>query len=396
MPPKKTGKKGGASSKAKQLKAEQSVGLSPKEEAESSNFLHLLCPSPLLSPSRRALHHSVVLSSERRTPPHSAKLINQSTTPALPSPNSTATLDIIAHPYILTLIIEASPRSTLVTFLRCSKEVFKLTAPSLYKHLRLSCKQFDKLIETGNAPSKRGSTSGILGRSFSPFLRYALENVTSLHISDSSLRWAPPVVPRGCFANVKHLFIVRTPSWRDRNYDLLSLPTDILSRLSKEVKSLTIILQRTGWGNAHLRSRNLHKLEGFANAGKSLTVVLEPSTYHSFDHVPWDSSSDVWSNFSSPSIDSPRRYDIRIVGSRFGTAPATGHNAGTSPSTCRPSFVEFTEWLAGLGDEPIYTAEEEALLRGHDRRIRFKPAPVLYQSVSHLLCISILLFADVL
>jgi hypothetical protein len=78
------------------------------------------------------------------------------------------------------------------------------------------------MVETGWEPKKAGITAGMLGRSFSPFLREALSHVRTLHLMDY-IRSSPlPQLPRGCMAAV-HTVILHCSEFADADW-AVSLP----------------------------------------------------------------------------------------------------------------------------------------------------------------------------
>lgn len=104
------------------------------------------------------------------------------------------------------------------------------------------------MIQVGWEPSKRGMTAGRLGKSFSCYLRSALDHVHTLHLLDYHSNKELPALPQECFESLINVVLYRMTDASDEECDeedelppmLLALRFDhlylrIIDRLADEL-----------------------------------------------------------------------------------------------------------------------------------------------------------------
>lgn len=303
--------------------------------------------------------------------------------PGIYVPPSNITLDVLSHPYIFSLIIHHSDRNTITTLLRCSKESFKAAAPAIYKHLRISQDSFTKLIELGHAPSKRGSSSGILGRAFSPYLRHGLEITQTLCFTEYYRRGNIPRVPRGCLADVKEVFIMlHGRHWTSYAFSQPAQHLDQVLRISVAIRTVTLIM-------ADIEMLSETKMMfawtcKLAQRGLSVSLVFTPNPLRWWEVSSWDSLRDSTARYlyyATPSRGQPKLSpgNVLFVGYEYTGTPGQGPmypavtNEGdiASKGDQSPTYIRFIDWLDETAvPRGVFTAKVEEAYRTDDVRLR--------------------------
>lgn len=210
--------------------------------------------------------------------------------------------------------------------------------------------------------------SGLLGRSFSPYLREGLQHVHALHITDYYVEWVIPKIPRGGLSNVASVYISLRPSWC-APHDV-RLPSDMLTRISRSIRTVTFILSANYCCNFHptINPSCLSKL--VTNEGlRAVTIVFRPNHHLSGPPRRWTHnvplSSDVWP-----------LYTLRLVGAAHSgyvlyPPPAqAGQETTSDDQAVGPignTTSDFATWMDEQEPGAVFSEKEEAELRRIDR-----------------------------
>lgn len=257
---------------------------------------------------------------------------------------------------------------------------------------------------TGNSPAKRGASSGLLGRGFSPFLREALQHVRSLHIADFNLKTVgPPSIPRDILNSVHSVVIHTAEGWYLRHK--LPFPTGLLamkpmrlylrlaqhyrvpdygcnfvdSQLPPSVKQIHCLIS----AHSALQAAPTFQCGSWYHSDRlkshpTVTVVLlprapgvvGPTIRYGIAPSPLPSGS-IPSDFCTQLISASEDSTIRLVGGEYLGLLDDGrplcalrpHIINQSP---RLTFSRFREWLDEQEPGAVFSAEEERELRALD------------------------------
>lgn len=318
----------------------------------------------------------------------------------------TPTLDTPAFPHILHQIIQYSSNPTIASLLRCSKSTFHDALPFLYRNLRIDFKQLASMVEVSIKPSKQGSTSRSIGRSFSPSLLEALQQIRSigyLRQGHCTFNWR---VPRGCLDQVSTLVIHPEIGhsgtiWSDlglttatRTASVTALyirissthlrqsdgPYYIVAQMPTHIHNVTLIVPVTAdlQGLPILGVGPSHKK---VPAGTIITYAMipDPECYSATSKI-WSTSEYQWAQCPHHFIPLAERCDIRVVGSEYLGLSSSEFATRLSDAMLyhygndheRPkfalTFMTVSEWLDELEPGTVFDEGEENEIREANRQ----------------------------